>query len=88
MRARHEAQRIGLELGSMESVLGGWSTRAGLAHPSARTTSVFGPRPVETAPRRAWDAAAREAILARMPRRLDRVMQRPKERDSRAFRER
>ncbi len=56
-RARDVAQQIGIHLRSIEPVLTEWSARAEIARPSARIGSVFGPRPIEPTPRRAWDQA-------------------------------
>jgi len=55
--ARNDAQLIGIQLGSSDSVLVAWSARAEVARPSRQVTSVFGPRPLESAPRAAWDRA-------------------------------
>ena len=57
VRARHDAQEIGTQLGAIEPSLGEWSARAEIARPSAQMASVFGPRPIEPTARGAWDRA-------------------------------
>ena len=56
-RARHDAQKLSVELRSIDTAINAWSARSEIARPSALMSGAFGERPAEPEARAIWERA-------------------------------
>ncbi len=61
LHAAHEAQRITAAVRSLDEALGEWAGRVGVAGIQEHVVEVFGPRPIDSHQRAAWDRGVRAA---------------------------